>query len=183
MECCAVQCHAMKQTAQISTHDLAFNDIRKTSCCLQSSNNSNKLTDITKHTHAVVLLSLSGSSYADIHFTMLYICACICSMADLHFCRMHWAIWLCIRHKYVQWPQQHKSRSLRLRLALDCSVFGCKHLARLLLMSFVRVKQRMYSMYFIYFTFISPKKYVRIPRKRVRRLFGYAVTLSICEFA
>lgn len=28
----------MKQVAQISTHDLAFNDIHKTSCCLQWKN-------------------------------------------------------------------------------------------------------------------------------------------------
>lgn len=171
MECCAVQCHAMKQTAQISTHDLAFNDIRKTSCCLQSSSNFNKLTDITKHTHA------------DIHFTMLYMCACVsvpwlififaecigpfdCAF-DMNTCNGHSA-------------RRTQAKSFRLRLALDCSAFGCKHLARLLLMSFVRVKQRMYSMYFIYFTFISPKVYMRIPRKKAGRLFGYTDTHTYC---
>lgn len=34
------------------------------------------------------------------------ICACICFVADLQFCRMHWTIWLYIRHKYVRRPHR-----------------------------------------------------------------------------
>lgn len=45
--------NAMKQVAQISTHDLAFNDIRKTSCCLQW-NHFNELAHIV----SVVLVAV-----------------------------------------------------------------------------------------------------------------------------
>lgn len=64
--------NAMKQVAQISTHDLAFNDIRKTSCCLQSSH-FNKLTDI--HNVSVRWLNLErwqdAASHLSVHSTWL----------------------------------------------------------------------------------------------------------------
>lgn len=87
--------NAMKQVAQISTHDLAFNDIRKTSCCLQSSH-FNKLTDIHrlreyhhKHTH----------THTHLHTMYLF------GGWILRGGRMQQAIWVCIRHDYVQRPK------------------------------------------------------------------------------
>lgn len=68
----AMQCNAVKQVAQISTHDLAFNDIRKTSCCLQSSSYFNELTDITKQTHRFFLFYSCSQTCTHTHIQTLH---------------------------------------------------------------------------------------------------------------
>lgn len=104
-------------------------------------------------------------------------------MVDLHFCRMHRAIWLCIRHKYVQWAKQYKAQEPELETQISSRLF--LYFLLQASSSFATYGFRtcqtsnVFRVYSIYFTFISPKiYYTHIQRKRERKKARYSTNIE-----
>lgn len=104
-------------------------------------------------------------------------------MVDLHFCRMHRAIWLCIRHKYVQWAKQYKAQEPELETQISSRLF--LYFLLQASSSFAAYGFRtcqtsnVFRVYSIYFTFISPKiYYTHIQRKRERKKARYSTNIE-----
>lgn len=104
-------------------------------------------------------------------------------MVDLHFCRMHRAIWLCIRHKYVQWAKQYKAQEPELETQISSRLF--LYFLLQASSSFAAYGFRtcqtsnVFRVYSIYFTFISPKiYYTHIQRKKERKKARYSTNIE-----